>query len=146
MTILLYNCKGVKMKYFTGMHRGVSFMAKNLEISYLLDFYGDMLTEKQKNAAELYYNDDLSLAEIAETVDISRQGVRDTVKRAEQTLLELEEKLGLAKRFSDMKREISEIIYAAQMINKYSGEAPHIKEISKYTKIIIKTAERLSAE
>mgnify|MGYP004669304801 CR=1 FL=1 len=44
-------------------------MAKNLEIAYLLDFYGDMLTEKQRNAIDLYYNDDLSLAEIAQAED-----------------------------------------------------------------------------
>lgn len=146
MIILLYNFKGVKKKYFTGMYCEVSVLAKNLEISYLLDFYGDMLTEKQRNATELYYNDDLSLAEIAETADISRQGVRDTIKRAEQTLFEFEKKLGLAKRFSDMKQELSEIISAAKMIDKYSGEIPKVKEINKYTEIIIKTAEKLSAE
>ncbi len=121
-------------------------MAKNLEVSYLLDFYGDMLTQKQRNAAELYYNDDLSLAEIAQAVDISRQGVRDTIKHAEQTLFELEEKLGLAKRFSDMKREISEIIGAAKMINRHIVNIPCAEEISKYTDIIIRTAEKLSAE
>lgn len=121
-------------------------MAKNLEISYLLDFYGDMLTEKQRNAVELYYNDDLSLSEIAQAVDISRQGVRDTVKRAEQTLLELEDKLGLAKRFSDMKRELSEIIDAAKMIENQCVNIPHAEEIGRYTGIIIRTAERLSAE
>ena len=83
-------------------------MAKNLEIAYLLDFYGDMLTEKQRNAIDLYYNDDLSLAEIAQAADISRQGVRDNIKRAEQILTELEEKLKKAeaeldKSFGKMK-------------------------------------------
>ena len=58
-------------------------MSKNLEISFLLDFYGDMLTDKQKDVVELYYNEDLSLAEIASHSGITRQGVRDSIKRAE---------------------------------------------------------------
>ena len=57
-------------------------MAKNLEISFLLDFYGDMLTDKQRDVVELYYNEDLSLAEIAAHSGITRQGVRDSIKRA----------------------------------------------------------------
>lgn len=74
-------------------------MAKDLRITFLLDFYGDMLTEKQREVVECYYNEDLSLAEIAEEKGITRQGVRDGIKRAEQQLLEMEERLGLAKRF-----------------------------------------------
>lgn len=74
-------------------------MAKNLEISYLLDFYGDVLTDKQRDVMEQYYNDDFSLSEIAENFGISRQGVRDAIKRGETTMLELEEKIGFAKRY-----------------------------------------------
>ena len=73
-------------------------MAKNLDISILLDFYGDMLTEKHRNVVELYYNEDLSLAEIAVHSQITRQGVRDSIKRAEGILLDLEQRLGLAKK------------------------------------------------
>ena len=58
-------------------------MAKNLEIAVLLDLYGDMLTEKQRDFLGYYYNDDLSLSEIAENEGITRQGVRDAIKRAE---------------------------------------------------------------
>lgn len=58
-------------------------MAKDLSISYLLDFYGQMLTDKQREVTEFYYNDDLSLAEIADHCHITRQGVRDSIKRAE---------------------------------------------------------------
>jgi len=54
-------------------------VAKNLEISFLLDFYGSMLTEKQRIMIEYYYNDDLSLAEIADNEGITRQGVRDSI-------------------------------------------------------------------
>ena len=62
-------------------------MAKNLEISYLLDFYSEMLTQKQREVIEYYYNDDLSLSEIAMNEGITRQGVRDSIKRAESQLL-----------------------------------------------------------
>ena len=75
-------------------------MAKDLGISVLLDFYGDMLTEKQRDVVELYYNEDLSLAEIAEHSGITRQGVRDSIKRAEGQLREYEERLGLARKFN----------------------------------------------
>ena len=66
-------------------------MEKNLNVSILLDFYGAMLTEKQREAVEYYYNDDLSLSEIADNQGISRQGVRDAIKRAEALLFEMEE-------------------------------------------------------
>ena len=74
-------------------------MAKDLRISFLLDFYGDMLTETQREVVDAYYNEDLSLAEIAQDREITRQGVRDAIKRAEQQLLEMEDRLGLARRF-----------------------------------------------
>ena len=67
-------------------------MAKNMEVALLLDFYGDMLTEKQREVMELYYNQDLSLAEIAENDGITRQGVRDSIKRAETQLLDMEDR------------------------------------------------------
>ncbi len=61
-------------------------MAKNLDIIMLLDVYGDMLTVKQREFLDYYYNDDLSLSEIADNVGITRQGVRDSIKRAEAQL------------------------------------------------------------
>lgn len=72
---------------------------KNMNISFLLDFYGDVLSEKQREILALYYNEDLSLAEIAEDNGLTRQGVRHIVKKAEDELLSLETKLGLANRF-----------------------------------------------
>ena len=71
-------------------------MANNVEITILYDFYGDVLTEKQRDFLNYYYNDDLSLSEIAENEGITRQGVRDAIKRAEAQLYEMEEKLGFA--------------------------------------------------
>ena len=64
-------------------------------MAMLYDFYGDLLTPRQKEFYDLYYNDDLSLAEIAENYDITRQGVRDIIVRAEKTLEDIEEKTGL---------------------------------------------------
>ena len=83
--------------------------AKNMNISLLLDFYGDILSERRREIMELYYNEDLSLAEIAEIKGISRQGVRDSVKKSETELTELEAKLGLAERFKNLKSEITDI-------------------------------------
>ena len=84
-------------------------MAKNLELSYLIDFYGDVLTAKQRDVLEQYYNDDLSLAEIAENFGITRQGVRDAIKRGEAILLDLEDKVGFAGRYRDMQRGLNEM-------------------------------------
>jgi len=72
---------------------------KDLKISFLLDFYGEVLSERKRTVLDYYYNDDLSLSEIAEEIGISRQGVRDLIKKAEEELHFYEEKLGLAERF-----------------------------------------------
>ena len=71
-------------------------------MTMLFDFYGDILTERQRELFDLYYNEDLSLAEIAENCGISRQGVRDVIVRAEAAMNELEDKTGLLKRFMRM--------------------------------------------
>lgn len=79
---------------------------KPLEMCLLFDVYGDVLTEKQRELFDLYYNEDLSLAEIAEIAGISRQGVRDGIVRAEHTLTDLENKLSLANRMRTMQEHI----------------------------------------
>ncbi len=66
----------------------------------LLDFYGELLTDKQRECFDLHYNEDLSLSEIAEQSGISRQGVWDNIRRAQAALDEMEEKTGLVRRFS----------------------------------------------
>lgn len=71
--------------------------------SILLDFYGELLTEKQRECFDLHYNEDLSLSEIAEQCGISRQGVWDNIRRAEAALKDMEEKTGLVRRFSDIR-------------------------------------------
>ena len=83
---------------------------KNLEIGYLLDFYGDVLSERKRTVLDYYYNDDLSLAEIAEEIGISRQGVRELIKKAGEELTFYEEKLGLAKRFQQAQEQAEHLI------------------------------------
>lgn len=83
---------------------------KNMNISFLLDFYGDVLDGKPRMILDLYYNEDLSLAEIAESEGMTRQGVRHVVKKAEQELLDLENKLGLANRFVKIQHVSDEIL------------------------------------
>ena len=82
---------------------------KDLKVSLLLDFYGNLLPEKQLDMMEQYYGDDLSLSEIAENAGITRQGVHDNIKRAANELKEYEEKLGLLKKFSDITDAANEI-------------------------------------
>ena len=76
---------------------------KNLEMSFLLDFYGDILSERRRSVMAMYYNEDLSLSEIASEIGISRQGVRDLIKKSEEELALLEKKLGLAAKFERVK-------------------------------------------
>ena len=107
-------------------------MAKNLEISYLLDFYGDVLTQKQREVLEQYYNDDLSLAEIADNFGITRQGVRDSIKRGEGTILELEQKIGFAARYREMRRQMARLETLAKDIRFYnSGDYSRSEEIDR---------------
>ena len=73
---------------------------KNLQIGYLLDFYGDILPERRRDLMDQYYHDDLSLAEIAEGAGITRQAVREAIKKSEAELFFYEEKLGLLERFT----------------------------------------------
>lgn len=82
---------------------------KDLSIGYLLDFYGELLAERRRGALDMYYNEDLSLSEIAEVIGISRQGVRDMIKKAEAELLFYEEKLGLARRFGEVREAVDRI-------------------------------------
>ena len=78
-------------------------------MAMLYDFYGDLLTDRQKEFYDLYYHEDLSLAEIAENYGITRQGVRDVIVRAEAYLTEIEDKTGLIRRFHTMQSQLREI-------------------------------------
>ncbi len=84
-------------------------MPKDLRVILLLDCYGDFLTEHQQEMMELYYGEDLSLGEIAKLQHISRQGVRDAIKRGEQILQAMEEKLHFARRFRALKENYARL-------------------------------------
>lgn len=94
--------------------------------SVLLDFYGGLLTDKQRECFDLHYNEDLSLSEIAEQSGISRQGVWDNIRRAELALTEIEEKTGLVHRFSLLGQELSalagELSALSQRTDEKTGE------------------------
>lgn len=87
---------------------------KNLNIGFLLDFYGVLLSDRKRSVMDMYYNEDLSLAEVAEEIGISRQGVRDVIKKAEEDLLFYEERLGLAKKMQNAEKEASELSRLAE--------------------------------
>ena len=112
-------------------------MSKDLNIALLLDFYGEMLTEKQRDMVELYYDEDLSLGEIAETVKITRLGVRDSIKRGEQQLFELEKKLGLVEKFMKYSELLDNIDEYAKNINKESTTYNYSRTISVNAQKII---------
>lgn len=89
---------------------------KPFEMCLLFDFYGDILTDKQKELFDLYYNEDLSLAEIAEHAGITRQGVRDGIVRAEHILRDTEKKLGLVKRYGNVENHIERLAADIQQL------------------------------
>lgn len=85
-------------------------------MTMLFDFYGELLTDRQREFFDYYYNDDLSLSEIAENAGISRQGVRDVIVRAENIMQEIEDKTGLIRRFERQRPSVEAILSAAQEI------------------------------
>ena len=89
-------------------------------MAMLFDFYGDLLTDRQKEFYDLYYNEDLSLAEIAENYDISRQGVRDVIVRAEATLTEIEDKTHLIRSFHEMHKQLAQVKQAIEQLQSHN--------------------------
>lgn len=85
-------------------------MEKNIKVAILLDLYGNLLTKKQQIFLDDYYNNDLSLAEIAENNGITRQAVRDVLQNGETNLYNYEDKLSLMKKEEKHKKEINKLI------------------------------------
>ena len=97
-------------------------MNKKVEISMLSQMYGKLLTEKQKEYIDYYYNEDLSLAEIAQNEGITRQGVRDIIKKGEKKLFEYEEKLLFMKKTMNQEEQIENILSQLNQIHKDSSD------------------------
>jgi predicted DNA-binding protein YlxM (UPF0122 family) len=121
-------------------------VAKDLRVSFLLDFYGDMLTDTQREVVDAYYNEDLSLAEIAQDRDITRQGVRDAIKRAEQQLLEMEDRLGLARRFQEIQKALTLICDCALNIQDLNEQNGQVAGIDENVGKILECAQEISVE
>ncbi len=123
----------------------VSVKSQAYRMAMLFDFYGDVLTPRQKEFYDLYYNEDLSLSEIAENSGITRQGVRDVIVRAEAVLTDLEDKTGLIRRFHAMRGQLEEIRQDAQAIlnvnNRYDDP-----ELERLAERIRSAAEALQKE
>jgi hypothetical protein len=118
-------------------------MSKNFQIAELLDYYGMLLTDKQRETVEFYYNDDLSLGEIAENTGISRQGVRDSIKRSELILFEAEEKLGLLKKTKDLQNGLDTIRRNIDIIDGLNMRRYRSNDINESIKVILNELEKL---
>ena len=94
----------------------IKIFEKNMQVPFLIDVYGDLLSERKRELLDYYYNEDYSLSEISEITGISRQGIRDSVKKSEAELCAFEDTLGLVKRMrqlEDRKAEIKTILQTA---------------------------------
>ncbi len=123
---------GVKQNSITILE-GEIVMDRKVEISMLCEIYGKLLTEKQLNILDNYYNLDLSLSEIAENEGITRQAVRDIIKKGENKLFEFEEKLGIMKKNMKQEEKIASILSELTKIQtKFTDE--QIAEILEHIK------------
>ena len=104
---------------------------KSYHISLLLDFYGELLSERQREIMDYYYGEDLSLSEVSALTDITRQGVRDALRRSEKLLLETEEKLGLVARFSSQREDLS---YIVTRLEEISAKGEPVEDIIQRAK------------
>ena len=111
---------------------------KNLRLAFLLDFYGDVLDEHTRSVMKAYYDDDFSLAEVAAIAGISRQGVRHVVKKGEEQLLFLEERLGLCERNESLAKELSGLMKLCTSLNESSDDKARRtgEELAKIVKAI----------
>lgn len=109
-----------------------------LEMTLLFDYYGDLLTERQRSCVDMRYNQDLSLSEIAEELGVSRQGVYDNLSRAEALLRNMEEKTGCVQRAMETRKAVREILDAANKLITYQNKA-----VSVLAAQIVEAAQRL---
>lgn len=114
-------------------------------MALLFDFYGDLLTDRQKEFYDLYYNEDLSLSEIGENYGITRQGVRDVIVRGEAYLETVEEKTGLIKRFHTMQAQLGQVAACAEALlarNAARYDDPELEALGQKLKSLAETMKQ----
>lgn len=112
-------------------------MSKDLRFVLLFDIYGELLTDTQKEMFDLYYNDDLSLSEVSENTGITRQGVRDSIKRSEEILLSFEKRLGLAAKMEHIRIKSAEAEnLLLRLKEKYPQASEDLDEISALLNLV----------
>ncbi|TYQ18226.1 UNVERIFIED_CONTAM: hypothetical protein Cloal_0647 [Acetivibrio alkalicellulosi] len=119
---------GVKYFCFTGEYKNMDSV---YEMALLIDFYGQMLTKRQFDIMDLHFNSDYSLGEIAQQLNISRQGVHDNIKRSKALLKKMEVKLGLVDRFNTQKNKEERILKYLEDINKSNMSEEDIAILKK---------------
>ncbi|AEF17385.1 MULTISPECIES: YlxM family DNA-binding protein [Thermoanaerobacterium] len=107
-----------------------------VEMNVLYDFYGLLLTGKQMDIFKMYYMDDYSLGEISQELNISRQGVYDSLKRAESILKYYEDKLGLVKKYNDNMEKLSKIKQSIDEVKKYISDKKVLEALEDIEKEI----------
>ena len=105
---------------------------KNMRLAYLFDFYIDMFDEHSQQIMSAYYEDDLSLAEIAANVGISRQGVRHVIKKCEEQLISLEDRLSLVKKHEATVRAIEKLVEVSTSVT----DADSVSKINEVIEIL----------
>ena len=100
-----------------------------LEMTLLFDYYGELLTQRQRDCLDMRYNQDMSLGEIAQELGVSRQGVYDNLSRAETLLRNMEEKTGVLRRDEKVRSAAQQIIRAAEMLS--ASKDPEVGELAR---------------
>ncbi len=127
-------------------HRRKVEIAMNFDnialVSLLFDFYGKLLTKRQREVMELYYEENLTLAEIADEFEISRQGVHDALKNAEKALKGYEEKLGLVEKLQQSRQAIEEIDAEIDQLTAECQDSKIAEKLKKIKTIIDKELDQ----
>lgn len=110
-------------------------MDKTLKMSLLFDFYGPLLTDRQQNIFDMYFHEDLSLGEISDQLDVSRQAVYDMLKRSGQALTELESKLGLVQRHLELQRHAEALQQELDALTQALQHAKRSDLVARVTKV-----------
>lgn len=136
-----FNLTTKNLKEKQSINQGEIMVDKIARASLLYDFYGALLTEKQRSVMALYHEENLSLQEIAEEYNISRQAVHDTLKKAEQALEGYEEKLGLIEKLNKAEEAVKDIDLIISEVEKHPASEGNIKEKLSEVRNIINSIE-----